>query len=90
MALQQTIVNKSGITITDAYRRVYSLGGSKDQLTVTVKSYVDKNAFANNLQEVQEDAFCFVPSVADGASDFYTQAYEYLKNLPEFSGAIDC
>lgn len=84
MALKKTTATVHGLTASDAYHRVeaVSLIG-KDQISFYVRSYVqqDKPFFAEQTINSLYDM--------DGENPF-KQAYEHLKTLPEFAGAIDC
>lgn len=87
MALQKTIAVKTDFDqeyiISNAYIRVDSINGGKDNLSVLVNSYKDKN-----LAPIKTNRFLFQPAM-DG-KNFIAQAYDYLKTLPEFVGATDC
>jgi hypothetical protein len=86
MALKKNFVlqfHDQSIVLPDAYCKVLRLLGTKDELIFDVdikdtqdgKSYrVLSHKFAPNLN----------------GANFIAQAYEHLKTLPEFSGAIDC
>jgi len=88
MALKKSIVKtvdgfEGTLSVTDAYWKIISVSGSKDQLDVTVQATSD---------DKQVDSFSayFVPSVAEDSENFIRQAYMYLKTLPQFDGAEDC
>ena len=86
MALQKNITASAfgqEIEIADCYIKVSRLEGSKAGLLVSI-DYLNGDAF------VKRETFQFEPSVKDGASNFFAQAYEHLKTLPEFEGATDC
>jgi hypothetical protein len=87
MALQKTIVVKTDfdqeVIIQNAYIRVDSISGGKENLSILVNSYKDKT-----LAPVKTNRFLYQPAM-DGAN-FIAQAYDHLKTLPEFSGATDC
>ncbi len=88
MALKQTIslVDQfdESITFTNAYLRVDRIEGGKLEIMICLGFY--KN------QEAKRPLVCktykFHPKL-DGVN-FVAQAYEYLKTLPEFTGATDC
>jgi len=65
-----------------AYVKVTNITGSKTQLNADVLFKSDSHKFSKN--------YIFIPSVSVGSANFITQAYEYLKTLPEFAGAEDC
>jgi hypothetical protein len=65
-----------------AYIKVVGLNGDKSKVLANVHFASDVAQFHKQYE---------VPvSVESGASNFIAQAYEYLKTLPEFDGAIDC
>jgi len=66
----------------DFYAKVIAVIGGKDNLSATVNFNADNVSF--------NKSYDFTPSVVDNSSNFIKQAYEYLKTLPEFSGATDC
>ena len=70
---------------TMSYCRVQRINAGKEAGTAVV-AYLseDKQIVLGNAE------FVFAPSVADGAKNFIAQAYDHLKTLPEFTGAMDC
>ena len=82
MALTMTVTEK-GININSCYIRVKDFTGNKSHLgfnveylsTSTEKPFLTKGYSFNYDMET---------------SNPIKQAYEHLKTLPEFSGAIDC
>ena len=66
----------------NAYIKVVSISGGKEQLRVSV-------GFSEGVKEFVK-TYSFKPSVVNGSTNFIAQAYEHLKTLPEFDGAIDC
>lgn len=86
MALKKSILHKvplMGEQTFSAYIRVDKVNGSKDVLNASVGFYKD-NAEG---EMIKAEGFQFTPSLD---SNFIKQAYDYLKTLPEFTGAIDC
>ena len=86
MALEKTIpFNFAGkeIDFQNAYIRVMSAGGSKTEATAFVSYFDQKNG-----NVFKQTVVSFAPSMDRG--NFIKQAYDHLKTLPEFSGAIDC
>ena len=73
----------NGITVSQAYVKVQSVLGDKNNVAVEVAFFADstQQPFTNKRYE-------FTPDL-DG-SNFIQQAYEYLKTLPEFADATDC
>ena len=64
----------------DAYIKVEAVEATKQSAKATV-TYKDGDKFITKN-------FSFAPSLEE--SNFIKQAYEHLKTLPEFSGAVDC
>ena len=65
-----------------AYIKVDSVYGDKTQLTANVSFKGDTQSFIKQYQ---------IPaSVENGSANFIAQAYNHLKTLPEFAGAVDC
>lgn len=65
-----------------AYIKVDSVYGDKTQLTANISFKGDTQSFNKQYQ---------IPaSVDSGSANFIAQAYNHLKTLPEFSGAVDC
>jgi len=87
MALKQNITLKTNfgddVTFIDSYIKIEKLAGSKEQLGINVSFYKKQNE-----QIVGNKNYLFAPSL-DG-KNFISQAYDHLKTLPEFAGAIDC
>lgn len=85
MALKKTITLKNNFGLSnifdDAYIKVNSVSGTKESVT----AYVD---FKKDEQVLMQKGFQFAPNM-EGAN-FIKQAYEHLKTLDEFDGAIDC
>ncbi len=69
------------VIIPDAYFRVEEVSGSKKLLTCIVSI----NADAGLGMKVKHQ---FEPTMDGG--NFIAQAYNHLKTLPEFAGAVDC
>lgn len=64
------------------YIKVVEITGNKNRIIANVNFKGDAQQFHKQYE---------VPvSVEAGASNFIAQVYEYLKTLPEFTGAEDC
>jgi hypothetical protein len=87
MALQKTLflTNNFGTTteLKDCYIKVSTISGDKNRLrfVISIMSGPDGSTY-----EQQEKIF--TPNMDGG--NFIKQAYEHLKTLPEFEGAVDC
>jgi len=82
MALQKTMSYK-GASIQDAYIKVSRFNGNKIHLyfEIDVKSSADASEPVYSMG--------YTADYNANGSNALTQAYEYLKTLPEFSGATD-
>jgi hypothetical protein len=83
MALQKNIETVQGLNVSDAYIRVESISLSKSLMHINTKTYVSVEKPC-----LSTDVFSCEYSL-EGDNPI-KQAYEYLKTLPEFSGATDC
>lgn len=79
----------NGLSVNNAYHRIDAIGGSKETMLFTLNSYVSKEAYQEGKSYLAQKQYKFTPTVEDGASNFIKQAYEYLKRIPEFKGALD-
>jgi hypothetical protein len=89
MALKHTLTleDNFGVScqIPDAYVQVYEVEGSK--VNALARYFVRTQRDGNVLARKE---IAFVPAVELGAPNFIAQAYEHMKTLPEFAGAVDC
>lgn len=86
MALQQQITFKTqygDIVVNDVYIKVMDITASKDNGAANLRYLNGKDG--NFLKQSSVD----FPIELDG-KNFIAQAYDHLKTLPEFSGAINC
>lgn len=90
MALCKDIILENGLQVKNAYIRIDTVAGYKGGLDISVNSYVSQNAFNSGQGYLEQKFYHFVPSVADGATNFIKQGYEYLKTLEEYKDAVDC
>jgi hypothetical protein len=67
----------------NTYVKVDSVQGSKDAASMVVSF---KNT--NTGEVFSHKSYKFIPAM--DSKNFIAQAYEHLKTLPEFAGAIDC
>jgi hypothetical protein len=65
----------------NAYWKVQKVLGDKALISAEVVAIVDEKV-------VETISAAFVPNL-DG-KNFIAQAYDHLKTLPEFAGAVDC
>lgn len=84
MALEKTVVTLHGFDAAGAYHRVEGTQVGKDTMTFQVRSYKDNSG----LPHFADSSFsCGYDIQGDNP---ISQAYKYLKTLPEFADALDC
>jgi hypothetical protein len=87
MALAKNIVLQDNFgddkQFSNAYIKVDFLSGSKTDMRVAIGVYKEKDGKKINSQQAT-----FIPNLS--GSNFIAQAYEHLKTMPEFAGAVDC
>ena len=87
MALTKNIVLKDNFDddkqFVNAYIKVDSLSGNKEEMRVMVGIYREKDK-----QKINSQHFVFVPSLNN--VNFISQAYEAMKRDARFEGATDC
>jgi hypothetical protein len=91
MALQKTLklIDNFGVEVEllDCYIRVVSLHGSKTNMTASVDVFkTPEGKFATKF--LANEKHEFAPRL-DGPN-FIVQAYNHLKTLPQYQGAVDC
>jgi len=72
------------LVASNAYWRIDKLEGNKTLMSALA------NAYGNANSRVIIDSFLFSFVIEVEGRNFIAQAYEHLKTLPEFAGAIDC
>lgn len=88
MAIQKNIITESGLEIVDAYVKidVLTYDNSEKTASISVNIYSDKS-FSDESKPFVERLY--YKASLDANLNQLTQAYNYLKSLPEFEGAID-
>lgn len=81
MALQKTLTYK-GLTIPNAYCKVWRIEGDKTEISFGLGVYVSRDG-----ERIYSETHTFDYNL-DGENPI-KQAYEYVKTLPEFAGATD-
>ena len=71
------------VVFEDCYFKVAEISATKNLAKATVHAMTKSDGDVIDRKE-----YTFAPNL-DGAN-FIAQAYEHLKTLPEFEGAIDC
>jgi hypothetical protein len=89
MALKNTIVAASGLTVPNAYIKVTCVSGSKDQATALIETFASKDAADADLARVDGPRQVVVPIDSNGPS-WDRQAYLHMKALPEYASSVDC
>lgn len=82
MALQKSF-DRFGTTFTTAYHKIESLRVSKESVGITLHIY------PNSSEMDLIGAFIYEMDYDPNGGEPLTQAYNYLKTLPEYSGATD-
>jgi hypothetical protein len=88
MALQKvlSLANNFGEqSQIDCYIRVVEVSTAKSQGVVKLDIMR-----ADQTRILEKRDMVFVPNLEPGAQHPWAQAYEHLKTLPEYAGAIDC
>jgi len=85
MALKKTVTTEQGFEANGAYHRVEGVRlNGKTSMSFQIRSYKDAKDFP-----AFSDAMHICAYDIEGKNPI-AQAYEYLKTLPDFTGAIDC
>lgn len=90
MAIKKSIRLINGLNVDAAYIRIDTVNGYKEEITMSVNSYLSQEHFLNGCEYLSQKLYSFKPSIEDGSENFIKQGYEHLKTLPEFTDAIDC
>jgi hypothetical protein len=80
-------VNWHGLNVNNVYVKVLSVNGDKKTMTATVGYFGPENEDSIRGM-LYSNTFGFKYTI-DGSSPI-NQAYEHLKTLPEFEGAVGC
>jgi hypothetical protein len=84
MALAKTALTVHGLNVENAYHRVEFAQLDKNKMTFRVRSYKDNSG----LPHFSDTLFDCVYDL--NGENPIKQAYQHLKTMPEFAGAIDC
>lgn len=89
MALYKEIVQDDGVA-TNYHRILYLMETVNKQNSIAVLSYVDSTARENEKEEASRTYQRAVTYETDYDETMTIEkAYEWLKTIPEFSGALD-
>ena len=69
------------VNLGDCYIKVETVSGTKDQQLAAISIKAKNGA-------IKREQRSFAPNL--NGENFIKQAYEHLKTLPEFAGAVDC
>lgn len=89
MGLEMRVTTVHGIILDNAYIRIDEQSGNKQIVNLRVRKYASIEDCLEGRPWIEENVHNFVPSIDEGSDNFIKQGYEYLKELPEFNGAID-
>lgn len=78
----------SGITVNNSYVRIDNFSGTKEEVTIDVKFYADKQSQREGKPYVQSTFYSFSYDI-NNAQNLLQQAYSMIKGLPEFLNATD-
>jgi hypothetical protein len=85
MALKMNMVSPQGFDVQDAYLRVEATQlPQKTAMQFILRMYKDAQT------EVAFDSRQFICAYNLVGGNPFNQAYNHLKTLPEFAGAVDC
>lgn len=88
MALKLESITPQGIVLEDGYIMISNITGNKHNLTITVILFANEIARRNGLQPFWNNQYEVPTSAVNG--ELLPSLYNYLKTLPEFTGAEDC
>lgn len=87
MALQHAMTIEE-TTYPEAYTRALFIRVDKMSGYVFVNTYANKQAREDNELPIYQMEYRTERTLFNG--DVFQLAYDYLKTLPEFAGAVDC
>ena len=88
MALQKTIVQNDGV-ITNYHRVLYTQSSINSHNSIAVLSYINEDSRKNESAENRPYTVAITYEKDYVENMTIESAYEYLKTLPEFEGAVD-
>ncbi|WP_340011790.1 hypothetical protein MHI32_01645 [Paenibacillus sp. FSL H7-0690] len=89
MALSMRSELESGIILEESYVRIQNLSGNKNIISIDVGVFGSQTLCEEGKPPISFMNYFFTPNSEDSALRWDKQAYEYLKNLPEFENATD-
>lgn len=79
----------NGLSANNVYVRIDTVNGSKEEITISLNYYVNKDSFTQGKSPLKQYHHSFVPSVGEDSPNFIKQGYEYIKTIPEFAESVD-
>jgi hypothetical protein len=85
MAIRKNFETRFGLTLVNAYHKVMSVKiENKTSMAFSVGVFVDA------AKEIPAQAISYFCDYDLNGGNALNQAYNHLKSLPEFVGAVDC
>ncbi|MCQ2009268.1 hypothetical protein NOM01_04570 [Sporolactobacillus sp. STSJ-5] len=79
----------TGITLNNVYVRVYTVSGGKDAGKIIADFFKSRDDATNGARALKTEIIGITFDVTSSAKNFVIQAYDSLKTLTEFQGAMD-
>lgn len=89
MAIKTNLTTIHGIELVGAYVRVEYVVGDKENIIITVRTYVSQKMATDGGAFIEEKSYIFPPNVTAESDNFIKQGYEYLKTLMMYKDATD-
>ena len=91
VAISQTIVSDTGLTIQDAYIRVHDYHCSGNTINVRLRAYINRQAANGGKSHVEgsEDILIIEGDYSENAPNTKIQIYKYAKTLNKYADAVD-
>jgi hypothetical protein len=83
---------KYDIIIPNCYWKIENdngIRGGKTKLNIRLNCFKTKEVADTNKNKFCDFDFSFVPNITGSTDNFIVQAYNFVKTLPEFSGATN-
>lgn len=87
MALQMQHETQFGLTLENAYVRILSFRGDRENVMVCAGFYASKEA--RDLEKPAIETTEFSLSTPNAEDNFFAAIYAHMKTLPQFTSAID-
>lgn len=90
MALLNKAQLSNGLSFKEAYYRIDTINGSKEEIKLSVNIYSSQESFIKGYSYLEQYFYTFTPKVSKNSLEMWNQAYEFLKSLEEYKDSIDC